>query len=212
MRTAGEQTLLWRSDRAEPGRVLREGIEAPARLLDGGVLRTTGEGLLALIRAWDGRGRFEWASLRGLPAGEIPEEVLGAIPADLARMKISIPEEFLFFVSKGEDARVLFSRREHLRCATAALLRGFVHNLSPAPTSRPGDHVCDQLARLSDARGLTARPGRDFTDKGRTLEVKARLGGTPWSPPPPPGRMSSPEDEEVLIYYDRTSGFWAVVH
>lgn len=209
VRAEAEWTLLWRSDRAEGGRLLRDGVEAPAELLQGYVLRTTGEGLAALVRAWDGRGRFEWVALQGL-SREAPGDVLDAVHADLAQLKVSIPEEVFLFASEETGARAVFTRGEHLHRAIGALLRGYVGRFSrtrPGGLSRP---VSEQVAGLSDGRGLSSSPERDIIDKGRTIEVTARLGGTPWSVSPRAARGPRGGPEKVLLYYDRTSGLWAV--
>lgn len=202
-------TLLWRADRAEPGRLLKEGLDAPAELLEGYILRTTGKGLSALARAWDGRGRFEWAGLRGLPR-EIPRDVLDGVHADLARMRVLIPEEAFLFASQDGDSRAVFTRTEHLHRAIAALVRGYVSNLARTALSGLNREVCEQLARLADGMGLSSSPWRDFADKGRTIEVTARPGRTPWSAAPRPGQEPLSGPERVLLDDDRTSGLWAV--
>ncbi len=208
VRAEDEWTLLWRADRAEPGRILRDGLDAPAELLDGYILRTTGEGLSLLARAWDGRGRFEWAGLRGLPR-PVPQDVLDTVHADLAQLRVSIPEEVFLFAAHGGDARIVFTRREHLHRSVGALVRGFASGLARTPLSGLNLQVCERIAELADGTGLSSA-GRDFIDKGRTIEVTARTGCTPWSDAPPPGRGPRSGPGKVLLYYDRTSGVWAV--
>lgn len=202
--TEAEGSLLWRADRAEPGKLLREGLEAPAELLRGYILRTTGEGLCTLARAWNGRGRFEGACLRGLPR-EIPPDVLDSVHSDLARMRVSIPEETLLFASHAGETRFLFTQEDLLFRSIARTVHGFVSALARTPLAAPNRRICGRLADLAEGRGLSSYPERDFTDKGRTLEVTLRPGRTPWS-----SGSRGDRTGKALLYYDRTSGIWAV--
>jgi hypothetical protein len=202
--TEDEGTLLWRADRAEPGKLLKDGLEAPAELLQGYILRTTGDGLSALARAWNGRGRFEGVGLKGLPR-EITEDVLETIHSDLARMRVSIPEEAFLFASQDGGTRIVFTRGEPLTRSMGRMIHGYVSALARTPLAELSRGICGQLADLAEGRGLSSYPERDFIDKGRTLEVTLRSGRTPWSPEPRRGRS-----DKMLLYYDRTSGIWAV--
>ncbi len=206
VRAQAEWTELWRSDRAESGRILRDGLDAPAELLKGYILRTTGAGMLSLARAWGGRGRFDWVGLHGLPK-DVPEEVLEALHDDLTHMRISIPEETVIFAAEGDAARVVFTRRADLIRAIRALLCGFASDLAGSPPAAPSLEFCENLARLADGTKFTSSPERDFVDKGRTFEITLHLDRTTrtgagrrrWGP------------DRALIYYDRTSGLWAVL-
>lgn len=206
------RTLLWRSDRVAKGRLLRDGIDVPLELLFGYVFRTTGEGLAALARAWDGRDRLEWVGLRGRPTETNPEAAVTAIHADLAQMQISRPDEAFLYASQDDDlTRVVFSDEAHFHRAIEALLRGFAHNLTRAHVGHVNRRVTGQIARLAGGRGLSADPDRDFVDKGRTFEIRAALGRTPWGLGGPPAEALAGEDR-LLFYYDRISGIWAISH
>jgi hypothetical protein len=202
--TEQEGTLLWRADRAEPGKLLKEGLEAPAELLQGYILRTTKEGLSILARSWNGRGRFEGVSLKGLPR-EIPEDVLEAVHSDLARMRVSIPEEAILFASHGGETRIVFTREEPFYRSVAKTVHDFVSSLARTPLAGLNRAICGRLIELAEGRGLSSYPEHDFIDKGRTLEATLRLGRTLWS-------SGSRRDRsgKVLLYYDRTSGIWAL--
>lgn len=207
-REAEGSTHLWRADRVAPGRLLRDGLEIPVDLVEGYAFRASGDALLRLAEAWNGRDRFEWA---GLTAGALGESSFAAVHNDLTRMRRSLPaEQFLFAGLDDEQARVVFARPAHLNRAVDALIRGFVAASSPAHLAPLNARVCDQIARIADGVGLTARAGADLVDKGRTVEINCSLGQTPWGVAVRPGQDPPAGDERALIYYDRTSGLWAV--
>ena len=84
-RMEGGQTQLWRSDRVARSRLLRDDLNAEVELLSGYIFRTTGENLLKLVHAWNGRGRFEWAGLAVPPGVEVPPQTLGIRTGQSAR-------------------------------------------------------------------------------------------------------------------------------
>lgn len=209
-KTEGDRVFLWRSDRIARSRLLRDGIDAQVELLNGYLFRAKGEDLLKLGAAWNGRGRFEVAGLADLPAGEVPPETLSAVHGDLARIGLSLPGEAFLYSAQGDGlARTVFPRAAQLRRAVEAHLRGFVHGVVQRHVGRVTGKVCDQLARIADGLGLSATE-RDVVDKGRTIEVHAWLGRSPWGVSLPPGRHALAGDEKILIYYDAIAGLWAV--
>jgi hypothetical protein len=204
-RSAGDQVLLWRADRIAQGRLLRDGLDVPAELLSGYALKTSGDGLATLARAWDGRGRFEWAGLSG---GPVTDSVLSIVHNDLLRMRLSLGEEVFLFARQADGlARIVFPRREPFRRALEAAVRGFVHAATGAGVGRMGTASVDRLAAEIDGVGLSADPSRDVVDSGRTVEVHGRTGRTPWGVSA--ARRSRGGDDRLLLYYDRMSGLWA---
>jgi hypothetical protein len=210
-RTEGDRALLFRADRVSRGRLLRDGLDVPVELLNGSVFRTSGEGLLKLGQAWSGRGRLEWAGLAGLPNGEIAPDLLSTVQHDLAQARLSLREE-LFLYSSQEDglARVLFAKRSHLVRAVEALLRGFVHGAANVHVGRMSRSILEEVITLAEGLGLSADPGRDVVNTGRTVEVTLWIGRTPWGVAPRPGREAVLAKEKALLYYDSISGLWDV--
>lgn len=207
-RSEGDRVLLWRSDRVARSRILRDGLDVPVELINGYVLRTTGEGLLRFASAWAGRGRFEWAALAGVPKG--PGDPLSTVHGDLAQMRLSLPEEVFLFATQDDGlTRVVFARRDHLRRAVEALLRGFLYRVTDAHLGHIPSRVLDQILQLADGVGFSATAA-DVDDKGgRTVEAHLYLGRTPWGVVRRPGEEPLAGDEKVLLYYDRTAGLWA---
>jgi hypothetical protein len=209
-RTEGDRVSLWRSDRIARSRLLRDGIEATSELLSGYVFRIRGEELVTLGKAWNGSGRLEAAGLSGLPPGEIPHEMISAVHSDLSRGGLSLPgEAFLFSVQGDGLTRVIFPRETQLRRAIEAHVRGFVHGVVRRHVGHITGRTCGQLARIADGLGLSATE-RDVVDKGRTIEIHAWLGRTPWGVSLKPGHSPLAGDEKILIYYDAIAGLWAV--
>jgi len=68
--------------------------------------------------------------------------------------------------------------------------------------------VLEEIADLADEIGLSADPGRDVVNTGRTVEVSLWLGRTPWGSPGQPGREALLAKEKALLYYDSISGLW----
>ncbi|MBI2933439.1 MAG: hypothetical protein HYY16_17480 [Planctomycetes bacterium] len=207
-----EHTLIWRSDAVAKDRILRDGLDVPLELVHGYVFRTTGEGVLKLGRAWSGgQDRFDWIGFAALPSGEPLNSLVLASHADLTAFRFSSPDERILFASQDDrSVRMLFSQRAWLRRAVTAAIRGFAVNLSKQPCAAINDRVSEQLIRLCDGVGFTADPARDFAGKARTFEITARLGQTEWGLQLKPGHDPLLGDEKILIYYDRTSGIWAV--
>lgn len=162
-----------------------------------GVERTTGEGILSRAASWDGRGRFAWAGLRGLPAEPSPD-ILEAAGADLEDLKISLPEEVFLFEARDGAWRVVFTWREHLHRAVGVLVHRHVSSLAGPALTPPNRRFCEDLVRRADGGGFATAAGPDFVDKGRTIEVMLHRV-------PPTGRGGP-----CLLYYDRTTGLWAV--
>jgi hypothetical protein len=208
-RTEGDRVLLWRADRIARHRLLRDGLDVPVDLLQGYVFRTTGEGLLALAKAWNGRGRFEWAALKGAPAGEIHSSTLSAVHADLAQFRLSRPEEAFLYAAQGDGlVRMAFPRVDQFRKALDAELIGFAKSGLPHTFSHIPPGVLDQIAQVGDGLGFSADGGRDVVDKGRTVELNLTLGRTPWGVTVRRDPLAG--DDKALIYYDQTSGIWAI--
>ncbi|HLY73705.1 MAG TPA: hypothetical protein VKU80_06260 [Planctomycetota bacterium] len=205
-RTEGDRALLFRADRVSRGRLLRDGLDVPVELVNGYIFRTTGESLLKLGQAWNGRNRFDWA---GLTKAEIPPETLAAVHRDLSQSRLSLREEqFLFAAQDDGLARVVFAKRTHLYRAIEALIRGFVHSAAGVHVGRMSHAVLEEIASLADGLGVSADPVRDVTHTGRTVEVSLFLGRTPWGSPAQPGREGLLAKEQALLYYDNISGLW----
>jgi hypothetical protein len=204
-RSEGDRVSIWRADRIARHRLLRDGLEVPVELLDGYAFRTTGEGLIALSRAWDGRGRFEWAALRG---GEAAPSTLSVVHSDLVRMRLSLGEEVFLYARQADGlARMVFPQAAPFRRALEAAIRGFVHAVTGVVVGRIGTASIDKLAEEIDGVGLSADPARDVLATGRTVEIHGRTGRTPWGVSMT--RRTRGGDEKLLIYYDLMSGLWA---
>lgn len=210
-RTEGDKALIFRADRVSKGRLLRDGLDVPVELLNGYIFRTTGEGLLKLGAAWSGRDRFEWAGLTGLAKGPTPHDTLSTIHHDLSQLRLSLREELFLFASSDDGlARVVFAKRAHLNRAVEALIRGFVHGAANVHVGRMSKVNVEDLVSLAEGIGLSADPGRDVVNTGRTVEVSLAIGRTPWGVSPRPGREAVLAKERALLYYDSISGLWDV--
>ena len=202
-RTDGDRALLFRADRIARHRLLRDGLSAPVDLVHGYILQTTGEGLLELARAWNGRGRFEWAGLR-TTADPLPDPLLSTVHNDLTQLRLSLREEALLMAT-GTDGltRAVFPQAEPFRKVLEAALRGVAHASAGHFVGRIPARVLDQIAELLDGVAISADPALDVEDNGRTVEIHATvLGGMAAHIPMVVG-------DKVLVYYDRTSGLWA---
>jgi hypothetical protein len=211
-RQDGERTLLWRADSIAPGRWLRDGLNVPVELLHGYLFRMSGEGLLSLGAAWTGgRERFEWMAFSSVPEGDAGRSAALNAHNDVTAFRLSQPEQRIAYASV-EDAstRLLFADRGMARKAAGAAVRGFALNCFQRPLPRINDRVCDQILRVCDGVGWTASPDRDFVDKGRAFEIACHLGRTEWGVHLHPGHPPLLGNEKHLVYYDRTSGIWAV--
>jgi hypothetical protein len=209
-KTEGERVFLWRSDRVARSRILRDGIDAPVELLHGYVFRAKGEDFLKLGAAWNGRGRLEAAGLSERLDVEAAPETLSAVHSDLSRGGLSQPGEAFLYAAQGDGlTRVIFPRAAQLRRAIEAHLRGFVHGVVRRHVGHITGRAIDQLARIADGVGLSATE-REVVDKGRTIEIHAWLGRTPWGVSLKPGHSPLAGDERILIYYDAIAGLWAV--
>jgi hypothetical protein len=205
------QALLWRSDQIAKGRLLRDGIDVPIELLQGYVFQVSGPGLLQLAEAWrGGTGRLEFALFTKL-ASPSRNETLSTAHNDVSQLRISLPEERLIFTSVDDQSvRVVFGSRGDLRRAVSAVVRGFVYALTRHHVGYINERVLDSLIRVADGLGFTAHPERDFVNKHRTFEVHGQVGKTEWAVQLQPGQDPLVGDEKILIYYDRTSGIWAI--
>ena len=204
-RTDGERVLIWRADRIAKQRLLRDGLDVPVELLDGYAFKTTGEGLIALSRAWDGRGRFEWAALSGDLSAP---STLSVVHNDLVRMRLSLGEEGFLYARQADGlARMVFPKVELFRRALEAAMRGFVHAATGVVVGRIGTASLDKIAREIDGVGLSADPARDVLNTGRTVEIHGRTGRTPWGVSMT--HLTRGGDERMLLYYDLMSGLWA---
>lgn len=209
-RAEGDRTLLWRADRIAAGRLLRDGLDVPVDLRGGFAFQSDGPGLLRLLQAWDGRDRFEWAVLSGLPKEGPSIAALSHVQIDLAQLRISMTDEaFLFSSREDGEARVVFAHAEDQVRAIEALLRGFAHAVTRTHVGSISAAVCRQVARVADGVGLSAT-AQDVIDTGRIIEIHALLGRTPWGTTLQPGEDPPLDGSRALIYYDRTSGIWAV--
>lgn len=209
-RNDGERTLLWRADRIPKGRLLKDGLEIAMELQEGYVFRTTGEGLLQLAAAWDGRDRCEWAGVKGLPAGAVSAEVLAKIHSGLTQGRIAHFGTAFVYLAQGDGlTRIFFAERSHLYRAIEALVRGFLHGALGVHIGRLSHKVCDQLARICDGLGFSAA-ARDIVDKGRSLDIYLHMGRTPWGASAKNDHEALLSGEKVLLYYDNIAGLWGV--
>lgn len=209
-RSEGDRALIFRSDRVSRGRLLRDGLDVPVELHNGYVFRTSGENLLKLGEAWNGRDRFDWAALSGLQKGSIPNDTISTVHQDLAQSRLSMREETILFAAQEDGlARVIFARRAHLNRAVEGLLRGFVAGAAKIRVGFIGRNILEKITSLADGVGLSAAPERDVTNTGRTVEIRTWLGRTPWGATAV-DRSALLAKEKALIYYDSISGIWDV--
>jgi hypothetical protein len=205
-RTEGEKALLFRADRVSRGRLLRDGLDVPVELVNGNLFRLTGEALLKLGQAWSGRHRFDWA---GLSQGPVTPDTLSTVPRDVSQCRLSLREEQILFAAQDDGlSRVVFAKRVHLYRAVEALFRGFLHGAAGVHVGRMSRAVLEEIVNLADEIGLSADPGRDVVNTGRTVEVSLWLGRTPWGAPGEPGHEALLAKEKALLYYDSISGLW----
>ncbi len=208
-RNDGDRVLLFRADRVARHRLLRDGLDVPVELLHGYVFRTTGEGLMALAKAWNGLGRFEWAGLTGSPSADLHSSTLSAVHADLAQFRISRPEEVFLYAAQGDGlVRTAFPRIEPFRKLLNAELLGFARASCPQVFAQLTPRVLDQIAHVGDGLGYSADPARDVLDKGRTVEFTLTLGHTPWGVTVRRDPLAG--DDKALLYYDQTAGIWEI--
>jgi hypothetical protein len=209
-RTEGDRVSLWRSDRIARSRLLRDGIEAQAELVNGSLFKMTGAEFLKLAGAATGPGRLEAAGLAGLAGGVLPPELLSTVHGDLARGGLSHPAEVFLYTSHGDGlTRIVFAHAAHQRRAIEACLRGFVHAVVRRHVGHITGKTCAQIAQIADGIGLSATD-RDVVDKSRTIEILAWMGRTPWGVSLKPGQPSLAGDERLLLYYDAIAGLWAL--
>ncbi|HEX7898648.1 MAG TPA: hypothetical protein VF950_12865 [Planctomycetota bacterium] len=205
----GERVLLWRADRIAKHRLLRDGLDLPVDLLQGYVFRMSGESLIALAKAWDGKGRFEWVGISGDLGSDVHKTSLSAIHADLAQFRLSRPEEAFLYAAQGDGlVRMAFPREEAFRKALEGQLLRYATSAAPQHFARFTPRVLDQIARVGNGVGFSADPTRDVEDKGRTVEFRFALGRTPWGVTI--RREPMVGDDQALLYYDQTSGIWAM--
>lgn len=208
-RSDGDRVLLWRADRVARHRLLRDGLDVPVDLLQGYVFRMSGESLIALAKAWSGKGRFEWAALTGDPGAELHKTALSAVHADLAQFRLSRPDEAFLFAAQGDGlTRMAFPRLDLFHRALESQLLGYAASAVPRHFARLTPRVLDQIARVGDGVGFSADPLRDVEDKGRTVEFSFDLGRTPWGVTV--RREPMVGDDRALLYYDQMSGIWAM--
>ena len=211
-RSEGDHTQIWRADRISPSRLLRDGVEVPVTLLNGYAFAVDGKGFLDLLEAWDGKGRIEWAALEGVPTAGLSTETLAQVHLDLAQRRVSLTDE-IFLCSTEEDGRtrLVFSDVKDFHRTVEAVIRGFVHRVAGSHLGHINRQVCNQIARVADGVGISAAANSTgVVDKGRSVEVHAALGRTPWGISLNPGEDPPHDGDRVLIYYDRISGIWAV--
>jgi hypothetical protein len=203
----GDRVLLWRADRIAKHRLLRDGLDIPVDLLQGYVFRMSGESLIALAKAWNGKGRFEWTGLAIDPAADIHKTTLSAVHADLAQFRLSRPEEALLYAAQGDGlVRMAFPREEAFRKALEGQLLRYATTVVPRHYARFSPRVLDQIARVGDGVGFSAFPTRDVEDKGRTVEFSFALGRTPWGVTVRHDPLAG--NDQALLYYDCSSGIW----
>lgn len=208
----GEQTLLWRADRVSAGRWLRDGLDLRVELVHGYIFRVSGADLLKLAAVWSGgRERIEWIGFSALPEGEAGAAAALAAHNDLTGFRLSRPEERIAYASLDNDStRVIFADRALARRAAASAVRGYVYNITRATLAPINERVADQFLRVADGLGWLSRPDQDFVDKQRAYEFAAHFGKTQWGLHSLPGQEVRLDNDRALIYYDRTSGIWAV--
>lgn len=208
-KSEGDRVLLWRADRIARHRLLRDGLEVDVDLLQGYVFRCSGEALIALAKAWSGRGRFEFAALTGSLQAEIHPSTISAVHADLAQFRLSKPDEIFLYAAQGDGlVRTAFPHEEAFKRALNAQLVGFARaalgrHFSPIPPP-----ILTQIAGVADGLGFSADPARDVEDKGRTVDFHLNLGKTPWGVTQ--RRDVGAADDKALLYYDQMSGIWAI--
>jgi hypothetical protein len=209
-RDDGSGPRLWRADRIPRGRLLKDGLEASVELIQGYVFRTDAAGLRALAAAWNGRERFDWVGVQGLPPGDLSPETVSKIHSGLSQNRLAQYGTRFQYCAQGDSlTRVLFAERTHLYRAIGALVRGFLIGALGVHIGRLNHKVCDQLARICDGLGFSAT-ARDIIDKGRSLDIRFHLGRTPWGADPKPEREVLLAGERILLYYDVLAGLWGV--
>ena len=203
----GDRAQLWRADRIARHRLLRDGLDLQVDLLQGYVFKMSGESLITLAKAWNGKGRFEWVGVSGEPGAEIHKTILSAMHSDLAQFRLSRPEEAFLYAAQGDGlVRMAFPREEAFRKALESHLLSYAASVAPRHYARFSPRVLDQIARIGNGVGFSADPARDVEDKGRTVEFSFALGRTPWGVTV--RREPMVGDDQALLYYDCSSGIW----
>jgi len=209
VKSEGQSRYLWRSDHIAKGRHFRDDLQIDAIVLPGLVFRVKGDEFLRLSEAMrDSQDDVAFVAISKIFNGQDRlAEVARRAHEDVAALTLSLNEERVVYLSQHNHmARVVFASEDHLRKALEAAVRGFCVRIAQAHVSFISRRVMDHLIEFADKTGFLAYPEKDFVDKGRTFEVTLHLGKSEW--PPEEGLVYG--DEKLLLYYDRTSGIWAV--
>lgn len=212
----GGTRKLWRADRVGPGRAIRDVFGVRPEITRGPIFWFSGGEFLKISKALTDPYEpilFALPKRSGSAEGRLrEEEVVAGMNGDLEPARGLGRAGAVLYRNDGEDGavRLVFADPGWLRRTLEGAIRGWVHR-------RSGDHVAlmsrrtlEDLLHLVDGVGFLADPAADFVDKGRTVEVTLRAGETAWSPRRPAGDEEDAGLPRALLYYDRTSGIWAL--
>jgi hypothetical protein len=199
------RTWIWRSDRVPKGRTLKDEVGLDPELLPGNVLSIRGEELARMAEALQPlRHDVRFVVLEG--GGNHKAERARAAAEDARLLRRSMQEESIVYSSRGDSiAQVVLSDDLMLLKALEGAFRGFAHRVSKIHVAHINRSILQDLANHLDRTGALAYPHRDLVLKDTHFEITLHLAKSEW-----PAETEPAADRRVLVYYDRTSGIWAL--
>lgn len=191
-----KQGRLFRTDYCPKNRVVRDGLGVTSEVIHGSLLKVD-------------YANFKKITDLYVNSNEQFEFIASADSKDNFEdtTTLATSQRMIYSSSDNQTAKILFSNQEDAEKLLEYCIRRMVKNITSKHVSYLNKKTVEWLLNISDKVGFATHPLRDFADKDRSYELTLHIGKTRWGVHD--GLLNN--DDKVLLYYDRTSGIWAMV-
>jgi len=189
-------------DHCPPGRLLKDELNVSCELLLGNMLKVNYEGF-SKIASQKSTAPMEWIAFEDLDSHSEKHVQLALSSLSFA----SVSQRYLYSSNDNRVAKIIFTDRKDVNQLIQAVLRSIVIGVTDGHVAFINKKTLDDIFDIADKLGFAINGQKDFVNKDRSYELTLNLGKTRWGV----NYELFHGDERLLVYYDRTSGIWAMV-
>jgi hypothetical protein len=199
-----QEGMVFRSDYCPAGRLFRDGLGIDGEVISGNMVKFDLKSFLQVCElSRKSSCQIEWIAI-----GPENSQSYHNIADAFDTFSFTTPSQrIMYSATENTMAKIIFRGREDALVLIESILRDLVSSLSGSHVSHINSKTLDSIFEFADKIGLSISPEQDFINRNRTYELALNLGKTSWGA----HHELLHGGEKLTLYYDRTSGIWALL-